>query len=209
MVTPFAPISYPGTVSAADSPKTDSPSVRRSVSQAERIIQEERLTGADAMRVRGLLERAKSSDASGNASDAEHIARQALRTAQQAGGGTTLEASPSGAESGGRGEGGTRVQANSDGDTYEPMERETTNYRDSSSDSGVSFQSSQPLTAAQAPLAIAEHETSHLRRRSREATLNGQKVMQSVRYIHRIDPETGEIQVVGGRARTIVLPKKD
>ena len=181
--------------------------MRRAASQAERIIQEERLTGADATRVRGLVEQAKSRDAEGNGADAERLARQALRSARSATGG--MLAGVSDDEPTGVAENAAPVQANADGDTYEPLERETTAYSDASSDGGVSFQGSVPLTPAQAPLAIAEHETSHLRRRSRDATLNGQKVMQSIRYIYRLDPESGEIRIAGGRARTIVFPKKE
>lgn len=200
-------MSDPGPIDPTSTASPDS-RLRSSLSEAERIIQEERLTGAKAMRIRAMVDQAKQSGKEGKTDDAQRIARQALRLAR--GGEEAALAEPEPAQpAANESEPASGQQSNADGDTFEPMERETTSFRDGSADGGVSLQASQPLTPAQAPLAVAEHETSHLRRNGREAILNGQRVLQSIRYHHEVDPESGEIRVTGGQARTLVFPKAE
>ncbi len=203
MAAPLMP--DPGPISPPSTASPDS-RLRSSVSEAERIINEERLTGAKAMRIRAMVQQAKQSGKEGKVDDAQRIARQALRLAR--GGEEAAQPEPdAGQPVASETDPGAKQQSNADGDTFEPMERETTSFRDGSGDGAISLNASQPLTPAQAPLAIAEHETSHQRRNSREAILNGQRVLQSIRYHHEIDPASGEIRVTGGQARTLVFPK--
>ncbi len=199
---------------ASESSSSDNDRVRRSVAEAERIIQAEKLTGAKAMRIRGMILEAQQNQERGDSGEAERVAREALQIAQDAQG-SPIPGADNGEDPGQSGSAieneGVVVtaQRNEDGDSFEPQEREITNYKDGSSDSGVSMQYDQPLTPAQAPLAVAAHESSHHRRESREAIINGQRVLQSTRYFYQIDPNSGEIRITGGQARTLVFSKRE
>jgi hypothetical protein len=183
--------------------------IDRSLSEAERLIFENKLTGAKATRIQGLIESAKQSASAGKVVDAERIAREALKFTRE----TVDESSNSssiGTGSSPDDEDETNTIPNASEETDENREplsdRETTSYTDASGDEGVSFQFAQPLTQAQAPFAVRQHELSHVRRDTSEAVLNGQRVMTSVRIFSRIDPKTGERHIEGGNTRIIVFP---
>lgn len=205
MVTPVQPGSFPIQIQSAENRNSK---IDRSLSEAKRLLFEHRITGVKAMRIQGLIETAEQNALSGKVIDAERIAREALNYTRE----TVDEAVNNGAI-------GTGAKAKEDETTVIPnaeegattyknllAERETTNYADGSDDEGISFKFSQPLTQAQAPFAVRQHELSHVRRDTSDAILNGQKVYTSVRIFSRIDPRTGERHVDGGNTRIIVFP---
>lgn len=207
MVTPVQPGSFP-IHNQPEEPRNSK--VERSLSEAKRLIFENKITGAKASRIQGLIDSAEQNASAGKVVDAERIAREALNTTQKAAdeksGSDTIGTGSSSDD-----EEDTNAITNADEETDSSdgnllAERETTSYTDGSSDEGVSFQYAQPLTQAQAPFAVRQHELSHVRRDTSEAILNGQRVLTSVRIFSRIDPQTGERHVEGGNTRIIVFP---
>ncbi len=189
---------------------------QRSIAEARRLVTQNHVTGAKAMRIINMLSQAQQSVTAGKSVDAERLAREALKIAQEEENPTEIpsrsasneEQENAAAPMQPNGENSDETPAsNAMGvDPDQPFERETTSYADGSDDSGVSFQSAQPLTPAQAPFAVRLHELSHIRRETSDAILNGQRVLTSVAIHSRIDPMTGERHVGGGRTRVIVFP---
>lgn len=207
MVTPIQPGSFPVQNQPAENLNSK---IDRSLSEAKRLLFENKLTGAKAMRIQGMIDTAEQSASSGKVIDAERIAREALNFTRE----SVDESSNNNSIGVGKStdedeETSTILNTDEESDSSDDnliAERETSNYTDGSSDEGVSFQFAQPLTQAQAPFAVRQHELSHVRRDTSDAILNGQRVMTSVRIFSRIDPRTGERHVEGGNARIIVFP---
>lgn len=207
MVTPIQPGSFPVQNQSAENPNSK---IDRSLSEAKRLLFENKLTGSKAMRIQGMIESAEQSASSGKIVDAERLAREALNfTRETIDERSTTNSIGTGSTANEEDEPNTIPTANEENDSSDVnllAERETTNYTDGSSDEGVSFQYAQPLTQAQAPFAVRQHELSHVRRDTSDAILNGQRVMTSVRIFSKIDPNTGERHVEGGNTRIIVFP---
>lgn len=185
----------------------------RSLSEARRLLALNQLSGQPASRLTSLMADAEQSIEQGDAAEAQRIAREALRFAREVTGETPAimgepteePAEDTAARAGESNEEGSG--SNSAANPGQPLnQRETTTYQDGSDDSGISFQAPQPLTNLQAPLAVRQHELSHVSRETRDAILNGQRVMASVTVHQRIDPATGEVVVDGGNARTVIFP---
>lgn len=207
MVTPIQPGTFPYHTQHAEN---QSGKINRPLSEAKRLLFEHRITGAKAMRIQGLIESAEQTAGSGKVIEAERIAREALNITRQTideTGITSTETSakiPKDEDEQDKTAIGTEESDTTDKNLI--AERETTTYSDGSDDEGISFQYAQPLTQAQAPFAVRQHELSHVRRDTSEAILNGQKVLTSVRIFSRIDPMTGERHVHGGNTRIVVFP---
>ena len=165
------------------------------------------------MRIINMLSQAQQNASSGKRTDAERFAREAVQLAEnesdstgRASAGDSEEAQTTATTPGEETNEDTPASQASDVDPNQPMQRNTTSYTDGSDDSGISFQSAQPITSAQAPFAVRAHELSHIRRETSDAILNGQRVLTSVTIQSHIDPSTGERQIGGGRARIVVFP---
>ncbi len=179
--------------------------VERSLSEARRLLIENGGASAKTMRVMAMVALAEQNAGQGKVSEAERLAREAVKLAKNEDNASnpadpTAEEEPQNA---------ANPKTNTTplpGEEEETGERETTNYSDVSDDSGVSFQFAQPLTPAQAPLAVMQHELSHVRRETSDAILNGQRIMASVAIHSYIDPQTGDRHVSGGRTRVVVFP---
>lgn len=179
-------------------------SSERKVREAERLLAIGEIQGAQALKVRALVEQAKSSRLTGQTTEAERLARQAVREAREednytpgsAGPMDTAEGEPPGPA---HEPDGTLIQTDS---TEQPplSQPESSVYQDRSEDGGVSMKMGAPVTDLQAPLAVRSHETSHLLHEIQDAVLEGRPVQASVRILSRIDPESGEQYVAGGRA---------
>jgi hypothetical protein len=178
------------------------------VRKAERILSAVNVKGADAIRLRSLIQQAKSSNESGQSIEAERLARYALEKARQMGKLPGVTAAP-------------------DGETEEPLpapdtepaaddqpietspglgEPDKTLYQDNSGDAGISFQMGVPLTELQAPLAVRGHEVSHLLHETQKAVLEGRPVQAGIRIHSHVDPQTGRQHVSGGRATVYIFP---
>lgn len=207
MVTPIQPGSFP---QQSDPAQTRNSKIVRQIAEAKRLVNENKITGAKAMRVQRMIEDAEQNASSGRIVTAEQIARKALSFTRETVDSSTITGQTTGSSEGEKSE-ETSVLPNAEEESDSTDAnllpgRETSNYADDSSDEGVSFQFEQPLTQAQAPFAVRQHELSHVRRDTSDAILNGQRVMTSVRIFSRIDPRTGERHVDGGNARIIIFP---
>lgn len=208
MVTPIQPGSFPvQTQPTQPTAESRGSRIDRSLSEAKRLLNEHHITGAKAMRISALIESAEHSAGSGNTAEAERMAREALNVtreiADESGKRDTTSLSRNNDNI------GQSAAADKEGSAFDeplPTERETTHFQDGSEDQGISFQFAQPLTQAQAPFAVRQHELSHVRRDTSDAILNGQRVMTSVRIFSRIDPHTGERHVEGGNTRIVIFP---
>lgn len=184
---------------------------QRSIAEARRLIAQNHITGATAIRLSTMLTQAQQSSSSGKVVDAQRLAREALKLAQDESGSTGIPAAANeDADAAAQPEENPEETPASQAegiDPNNPLQRNTTSYVDQSDDPGVSFQYAQPITQGQAPFAVMAHEISHVRRETSAAILNGQRVMASVTIHSRIDPATGERQIGGGQARVIVFPE--
>jgi hypothetical protein len=212
MVTPIQPV-LPGSPIKPTETAFDKSS--RAISEAQRLLIQNKITGADAMRITSMISMAQKSQGSGKLVEAHRAAKEAVQIASQYGDGLTPVAketdkadsvSPGKADD----EKDDRLPASEsmgdeDGGLFDPKK---TTYTDGSDDSGISFQYAQPISDIQAPFAVRQHEISHVRRDTQDAIINGQKVMSSVTVRHRID-ETGSPFIDGGRARILIFPKKE
>jgi len=211
MVTSIGSV-LPGVSPQATGPAHDE-KTQRSIAEARRLIAQNHISGAKAMRLSTMLSQAEQNISSGKVVDAQRMAREALKIAQKESDSTgNADAAENGNVPG-------AVQSGDDDDTEntsattdeanpnDPSQHETTSYQDGSSDNGVSFQYAAPLTQAQAPFAVQQHELSHVRRETSDAILNGQHVMASVTIKSHIDPRTGERQIEGGRTRIFIFPE--
>ncbi len=187
---------------------------QRSIAEAMRLLNQNHVTGSKAMRVVNMLAQAKQNVSAGKGIDAQRIAREALKIAEE----TADPISPADPTAQPEKEASTAPEGNDESgqipaseaqgiDPNQPLERDTVSYADGSSDSGVSFQYSQPVGSAQAPFAVRQHELSHVRRETSDAILNGQRVLASVTVHNRIDPATGERFVGGGNAHVVIFPE--
>lgn len=208
MVTPITPgMAPPPTVGRG----AYASQANQTIEETRRLLLQNRLTGAAAMRVSNMLALAEQRNGNGNPAQAERIARNALRMVNN-----IIEPPIPGSNPPGEAEdGGTAGEETQDaaggtdapGEIPGPMgERETTTYRDGSDDGGISYRFSTPLSDAQAPFAVRQHELSHIRRETSEAIMNGQRVLASVTVNQGIDPATGDPYVGGGRARIVIFP---
>ena len=179
--------------------------VSRALSEAQRLILTEKITGAAAMRITAMISQAQQSSGQGNLRDADRLARQALGLAKDAAG-PPVEGAPDKEDDSPVPEAAKNPDETDKGNQQGFSQQETTSYQDASNDSGVSFQSAQPLTNAQAPFAVQLHEMSHVRRETSDAILHGQRVLTAVTIHSHIDPQTGERHVDGGQARVVVFP---
>lgn len=210
MVTSVGPVLPGSSAQAAESAPDEK--TQRSIAEARRLITQNHITGAKAMRLSTMLTQAQQNVSSGKVFDAQRLAREALKLAQDESDSTGTANTENGNAPPATTSGDENNPDNSTGATQEAnpndlLQRNTTSYQDASDDSGVSFQYAEPLTQAQAPFAVRLHELSHVRRETSEAILNGQHVMASVTVSSHIDPQTGERQVGGGRTRVIVFPE--
>ncbi|HQO34808.1 MAG TPA: hypothetical protein PLG59_09115 [bacterium] len=198
--------------SSTSSSATQDPHLRRDLKEAERLISTGKIKGAEATRVRALIDQAEISTTQGEVSEAQRLADQALDVARDEQG--TLFPVSSGPKEEGKESGSTAETAPQDEKSQaeqEPLlkKQESSIYRDASSDSGISFKTGAPLTEEQAPFAVRAHETAHLLHETQEAILHGHKVYQTVRILSQIDPTTGERHIAGGRAIVTIFPKTD
>ncbi len=185
----------------------------RSINEARRLILQNKVTGAKALHLYTLLNQAEQNLSRSNTFEAHRIARQALNQAEsltQADRENLPSLDPNASQEDKKSpqmESSEDRRANTDHEAKALLgERETRTYRDGSSDSGISFQAETPLTPAQAPFAVRQHELSHIRRETSEAILNGQRIIASAAVHSRVDPRTGERTVDGGRARIVIMP---
>jgi len=206
-----------GPVQAIDPINSNDPASRktqRSIAEAKRLLTQNHVTGSKAMRVVNMLSQAKQDVSAGKGVDAQRIAREALKIAEE----TSDPISPADPTAEPDDEASIPAEENREDaqtpasqaqgiDPNQPFERDTVSYADGSGDSGVSFQYSQPVATEQAPFAVRQHELSHVRRETSDAILNGQRVLASVTIHNRIDPATGERLVGGGNAHVIIFPE--
>ncbi len=186
----------------------------RSIAEAKRLLAKNQVTGAKAMRILNMLSVAEQNMGQGNTIQAQRIAREALSAVRD----IDENSNPINPNRKEESEAASAPTSNdeteetpannvlAESESDEPFQRETTSYQDGSDDSGISFQAAQPLTPAQAPFAVRQHELSHVRRETSDAILNGQRVLASVTIHSHIDPTTGQQHIGGGRARVIVFP---
>lgn len=191
-------------------PEADSS--QRMMAEARRLLVQHKITGADAMRIQSMLEQAENSMGSGKRVDARRFAQEALELAKESNSASTpgpagkeenaeetpaveSAANPNSSEEGGEGEEGIPV-----------AEEEKGRYADRSEDAGVSYQYEQPLSHIQAPLAVRQHELSHVWRDTSDAIIEGKRVMATTTIFHRIDYESGKPYVAGGKAHIIIFP---
>lgn len=189
----------------------------RSIAEARRLLSENKITGASAMRIQTLLDQAEQRIGAGNPVNAQRIARTALKQVRELSDTETTAstATPTRPEEEKdettQGATETTDQSAADGGQGkiigDPNQQNKITYQDGSSDSGVSFQYAQPIASIQSPFAVRQHEMSHIRRDTADAILNGQKVLTSVRMFRGVNPGTGEPYVAGGQARIIVFPE--
>ncbi|MEW6234439.1 MAG: hypothetical protein AB1656_03540 [Candidatus Omnitrophota bacterium] len=205
MVTSMGPIDY---AAKAQPIENEADRTSRSIAEARRLIAQNQIAGAKAMRILAMLSTAEQNMGEGRTVEAQRIAREALKQAKDASdetnaallNQTAAAANPQNALE------ETPAAKAQGASAKEPFQRKTTNYADGSSDAGVSFQSATPLTPGQAPFAVMQHELSHVRRETSDAILNGQRIMASVTIHSRVDPVTGDRQVGGGQARILIFP---
>lgn len=185
-------------------------SAERSIDEARRLLVQDKVTGVDALRLYARISQAEQVVGKGNPLDAKRIAQDALRKVKD----LVDDSNAAAVTSSNDKNKPSSVKNNStpaadslgvEGDGV--FQRDTTLYQDGSDDSGISFQYAQPLTPAQAPFAVRQHELSHVRRETSDAILEGRRVIASVTVHQRIDPESGKINVEGGRARAVIFPK--
>ena len=185
-------------------------SSERAAREAERILTAENIKGAEAIKVRALIQQVKATNQTGQSAEAQRLARHALQKARELGNlpGITppddeekeeeIQSAPDAED----------LVNDAPAETGSPLdEPESSLYQDASGDAGISFKMGAPLTELQAPLAVRAHETTHLLHESQEAILEGRRVLSGIRILSRIDPNTGQRHVAGGRARVVIFPK--
>jgi len=206
MVTSIGTAAYTANAQPADN---EADRTSRSIAEARRLIAQNQITGAKAMRILTMLTTAEQSIGQGKTINAQRIAREALKQAKDASDETNAALLNQNAANPNNALDETPAAKAQGASANQPFQRNTTNYTDGSSDSGVSYQSATPLTPGQAPFAVMQHELSHVRRETSNAILNGQRIMASVTIHSRVDPATGERQVGGGQARILIFPNVD
>ncbi len=214
MVDSIGPVQAINPINPINSNDPASRKTQRSIVEAKRLLTQNHVTGSKAMRVVNMLAQAKQNVSAGKGIDAQRIAREALKIAEETGNPvspadptTEPEEETQIAPEENNEDGQTPASQARGIDPNQPYERDTVSYADGSGDSGVSFQYSQPVASEQAPFAVRQHELSHVRRETSDAILNGQRVLASVTVHNRIDPNTGERAVGGGNAHVIIFPE--
>ena len=210
---PFRPVADETRARKPSSTSSSAPQdshLRRDLKEAERLIDTGKIKGAEAIRIRALIDQAKISTTLGEIPEAKRLADQALDMARDEDG-TILPVPSDKEEDESAPTTETVPQRQESQGEQEPLpsKQESSIYRDASSDSGISFKMGAPLTELQAPLAVMSHETTHLRHETEEAILHGHKVYQTVRILSQIDPATGKRHIAGGRAIVTIFPKTD
>ncbi len=213
MVTSVQPVAPSVSVIPAGS---QAQPAQRSISEAKRLLNENGITGAGAMRILAMLDQAEQHAGKGNSVNAQRIARKALKQVRELSVSSTPSDSITPTDREKKTDTVTEestdpktplVNQNQRGVMGDPSQQETVTYQDGSNDSGVSFQYAQPVSAIQSQFAVRQHELSHIRRDTSEAILNGQKVLTSVRLHRGVNPSTGKPYVSGGQARIIIFPE--
>lgn len=190
----------------------------RDVAEARRLIQQNKIRGAEATRILTLATQAEQKIGNGAFTEAERLSKEALDQAKELAGPPIPNApTPVGGQSEDSG-GSSASSQTPEVDDETPLakevrdqnsnifQRETTTYADGSDDQGISFQYAQPLTPAQSSFAVRQHELSHVRRETSDAIINGQRVLTSVTINSQVDPGSGQQVIRGGNARIMIFP---
>lgn len=108
-------------------------------------------------------------------------------------------------------QGGNKVSAKGDFDTYECQTCKNRKYKDGSNDPAVSFKTPTKLSPETAAFKIRAHEAEHVSHAWAEANASKDRevVSQSVSYRTSICPECGRTYMSGGNTRTVFRTKKD
>ncbi len=180
---------------------------RREIREAERLVAAQDLEGADKLRVRALIEQAKSSEDSGKMRAADRLADRAIQMARRFEETSAAEAAPSEKEQSAESpENEQQSSRASEDESALPEKPRSSVYRDGSDDPGISYKMGGTMTELQAPLAVRMHETSHIIHETQEAVLEGRRVQAGIRILSRIDPGTGKQFIAGGRAMVTLFP---
>jgi len=167
----------------------------------------QQLEASEELRIRALIEQAKSSSQSGKAVNAYRLAHRAVQMAERFEESVPRSVSPKeNRNERKRPEESQRAGGFDGEETALPNEPESSIYRDGSDDPGISFKMGAPLTDLQAPLAVRMHETTHLLHETQEAILEGRRVYAGIRILSRVDPQTGRQHIAGGRAMVTLFP---
>ena len=204
-----------GASHANDTASVEKKKSEQAITQVQQLLVQNRITGVDALRITGMITQAQNFMGSGDPSDAQRIAKQALKIAMKYDTGFPASKSKNQQNQDIKLPGSSGTAADSQNNTNskttskdQPMgSEEKVLYKDSSNDGGISFQYATPVSNIAAPFAVVAHEEAHVRRETGDAILNSQHVMTSVQILQHFDPVTGEVRIDGGRTRVIIFPK--